>query len=99
VRIDERTGQTIAAVGNNGATIGPQLHFQLIDNTSFALAEGVPYEFDSFVLVGHVNQKTGRQLLPTPCGAPALWPRYSSERSKSRVLTGSPLHAPLLRDY
>jgi hypothetical protein len=30
------------------------------------LAEGVPYEFASFVLVGHVNQKTGRQLLPTP---------------------------------
>ena len=37
-----------------------------MDNTRFALAEGVPYEFDSFVLVGHVNQKTGRQLLPTP---------------------------------
>ena len=35
-------------------------------NSCFALAEGVPYEFDSFVLVGHVNQKTGRQLLPTP---------------------------------
>jgi hypothetical protein len=30
------------------------------------LAEGVRYEFDSFVLVGPVNQKTGRQLLPTP---------------------------------
>ena len=37
-----------------------------MDNTVFALAEGVPYEFASFVLVGHVNQKTGRQLLPTP---------------------------------
>jgi len=37
-----------------------------MDNTSFALAEGVPYEFASFVLVGPVNQKTGRQLLPTP---------------------------------
>ena len=37
-----------------------------MDNTRFALAEGVPYEFDSFVRVGHVNQKTGRQLLPTP---------------------------------
>lgn len=58
----KRTGQTIAAVGNNGATAGPQLH----SNSCFALAEGVPYEFDSFVLVGHVNQKTGRQLLPTP---------------------------------
>jgi hypothetical protein len=30
------------------------------------LAEGVRHEFDSFVLVGPVNQKTGRQLLPTP---------------------------------
>jgi hypothetical protein len=36
-----------------------------MDNTNFDLAEGVPYEFDSFVLVGHVNQKTGRQLLST----------------------------------
>jgi hypothetical protein len=35
-------------------------------NSCFVLAEGVPYEFDSFVLVGHVKQKTGRQLLPTP---------------------------------
>jgi len=58
----KRTGQTIAAVGNNGrlpAHTGTS-------NSCFALAEGVPYEFDSFVLVGHVNQKTGRQLLPTP---------------------------------
>jgi murein DD-endopeptidase MepM/ murein hydrolase activator NlpD len=54
----KRTGQTIAAVGKQRATAGAHLHF--------ALAEGVPYEFDSFVLVGHVNQKTGRQLLPTP---------------------------------
>ncbi len=56
--ISDSTGQTIAAVGNNGATTGPHLHFQLMDNTRFALAEGVPYELDSFVLVGHVNQKT-----------------------------------------
>jgi murein DD-endopeptidase MepM/ murein hydrolase activator NlpD len=59
-------GQTIAAVGNNAATTDPHLHFQLMDNTSFALGEGVPYEFASFVLVGHGNQKTGRQLLPAP---------------------------------
>jgi hypothetical protein len=26
-----------------------------------ALAEGVPYEFDSFVLVGHVNHRHSRQ--------------------------------------
>jgi murein DD-endopeptidase MepM/ murein hydrolase activator NlpD len=60
-----RTGQTVAAVGNNGATTGPHLHFQLMDNTNFDMAEGVPYEFNSFVLVGHVNQKTGQQLLST----------------------------------
>jgi murein DD-endopeptidase MepM/ murein hydrolase activator NlpD len=35
-------GQTIAAVGNNGATTGPHLHFQLMDNTNFDMAEGVP---------------------------------------------------------
>jgi murein DD-endopeptidase MepM/ murein hydrolase activator NlpD len=59
----KRTGQTIAAVGHNGATAVPHLHFQLM----FRLGGGrVPYEFDSFVLVEHVNQKTGRQLLPTP---------------------------------
>ena len=33
-----------------------------MDNTNFALGEGVPYEFGSF---GHVNQKTGQQLLST----------------------------------
>ena len=65
MRLDE-AHRTIAAVGNNGATTGPHLHFQLMDNTRFALAEGLPYEFDSFVLVGHVSQKNGRQLLPTP---------------------------------
>ena len=58
-------GQTIAAVGNNGATTGPHPHFQLMDNTNFDMAESVPYEFALLVLVGHVNQKTGQQLLST----------------------------------
>jgi murein DD-endopeptidase MepM/ murein hydrolase activator NlpD len=69
-----RTGQTIAAVGNNGATKGPHLHFQLMDNTNFDLAERVPYEFDSFVLRGHVNQKTGQHCSRRPSPTPNNYP-------------------------
>ena len=58
----KRTGQTIAAVGNNGATAGPHLHFQLM----FRLGRGRALRVRFIRARGHVTQKTGRQLLPTP---------------------------------
>jgi len=40
VRIDERTGQTIAAVGNNGATTGQTLALPTHRQHQFRLGRG-----------------------------------------------------------
>ena len=51
-------GQVIAQLGNNGNSDLPHLHFQLMDSRNFALAQGVPYVFDRYRLVGRANAET-----------------------------------------
>lgn len=45
-------GHRIAAVGSSGTTGGPHLHFQISDRPSVVLADGMPYAFDAFDLIG-----------------------------------------------
>ena len=45
-------GQEIGRTGNSGSSTGAHLHFQLMDRPSALVADGLPYEFDSFTLTG-----------------------------------------------
>ncbi|MCC7256702.1 MAG: M23 family metallopeptidase [Dokdonella sp.] len=57
-----RAGQVLAQLGNNGNSDLPHLHFQLMDSRNFALAQGVPFVFDRFALVGHTDVQASRIL-------------------------------------
>jgi hypothetical protein len=46
-------GQQIGRTGNSGSSTGAHLHFQLMNRPSALVADGLPYEFDSFTLTGH----------------------------------------------
>lgn len=54
-----RRGQVIGAVGFTGSAGGPQLHFHVADANSFFDAEGVPFEIDSFELLGTLATGNG----------------------------------------
>ncbi len=55
-----RAGQVLAQLGNNGNSDLPHLHFQLMDSRNFALAQGVPFVFDRYELVGHADAQASR---------------------------------------
>lgn len=54
VREGERVqrGQVIGELGNSGNSMGPHLHFHVMDRPSGLVADGVPYGFDQFELTG-----------------------------------------------
>lgn len=47
-----KKGAVIAAVGFTGQTIGPHLHFHVADRNSTLGAEGIPFVFDRFTVLG-----------------------------------------------
>jgi len=50
-----REGQVIASLGNTGKSDAPHLHFQVMDRPSPLAAEGLPFVFRHFTLMGHVD--------------------------------------------
>jgi murein DD-endopeptidase len=57
VRAGERVrrGQVIGALGFTGDTTGPHLHFHLAKTNSLLGAEGIPFVFDHFTLLGRID--------------------------------------------
>jgi hypothetical protein len=51
-----RRGQVVGLVGNSGNSTEPHLHFHLMDGTSPLGAEGIPYVFDAFDVVGRCRR-------------------------------------------
>ena len=51
-----KTGQVLARLGNSGNSDAPHLHFQIMDANSPLGAEGLPYELESFVQAGVIDQ-------------------------------------------
>jgi hypothetical protein len=47
-----RRGQQLASAGSSGTSGGPHLHFQVTDQPSVIVADGLPYVFDEFLLTG-----------------------------------------------
>jgi murein DD-endopeptidase MepM/ murein hydrolase activator NlpD len=50
-----RAGQVLALLGNTGNSDAPHLHFHLVDANSALGAEGLPYAFESFKVLGRVD--------------------------------------------
>jgi Peptidase family M23 len=51
-----RRGQVLGLVGNSGNSTEPHLHFHLSDGTSPLGAEGTPYGYETFELVGRCQR-------------------------------------------
>jgi murein DD-endopeptidase len=51
-----KSGQVLALLGNSGNSDAPHLHFQLANANSPMGSEGIPYELDTFTLLGMVPE-------------------------------------------
>ncbi len=47
-----RTGQVLGLVGNTGNSLAPHLHFQVMNGPSSLASNGLPYEINSFEIMG-----------------------------------------------
>jgi peptidase M23-like protein len=54
-----KRGQVLGLVGNSGNSTEPHLHFHISDASSPLGSEGIPYELQSFVLVGSCRSLMG----------------------------------------
>lgn len=75
VRVGDRVqaGQTIAALGFTGDSTGPHLHFHVSDAATPLVAEGLPYVFADFDVLGAYATieafGKGQRWTPAPAGA------------------------------
>ena len=72
-----RRGQVLAKLGNTGNTLGPHLHFHLMEGPSVLCSNGIPYKIDSFAVAGQISLSEfakapdvegdwGKGMLPVP---------------------------------
>ena len=88
-------GQVLGLVGNTGGSSAPHLHFHIMDGTggpSALDANGLPYVFDRFTLVGNIaNLSAVVQLGDRPVLTPASPP---PERANQYLLSGDVINVP-----
>jgi len=71
VRAGQRVkrGQVLGRVGNSGNTNGAHLHFNVVNGLRLAVAEGLPYVFEAFMLRGTTTADSAFGDAPTPPSA------------------------------
>jgi murein DD-endopeptidase MepM/ murein hydrolase activator NlpD len=71
-----KAGQPLALLGNSGNSDAPHLHFQVVDASSPLGAEGLPYEIESFTVLGVLDNAsvldTGNPWKPKPQEKPIV---------------------------
>ena len=87
-----RRGQVIGRLGNSGSTsMGPHLHFHLSDSGSTLGAEGLPFEFSEFEVLGEFPSfeamRAGASWQPAP---PDRTGKRQNERPAPQVVVRFP---------